>query len=219
MGLRIHRTELFDQHQHVIGDDPSSAFWGQNGDQSSGLARFCPFWQHRKMINTGTHMRGLLVFLAILMAAPALAFADFFGNSDRDILEAGGTISRVAPNWRIVCFGEGGDAYGVATPRKHCRIEKGDFRAIAVMTSEGLSIPYLPSRPACGSYRGKMKVDGKAIGKLPLKEKIFAMSHGITFARPYQTPWPECQRMTEFTGLYRFSAALSRLRAEWRKFR
>ena len=45
-------------------------------------------------------------------------------------------------------MGKGGDAYGVATRRKHCRIEKNDFRAIAVMTSEGLSIPYLPSRPS-----------------------------------------------------------------------
>ena len=164
-------------------------------------------------------MRGLLVFLAVLTAAPALAFADFFGSSDRNILEAGGTISRVAPNWRIVCFGEGGDAYGVATPHKHCRIEKGDFRAIAVITAEGLSIPYLPSRPACGSYKGRMSVDEKSIDKLLLRAKLAAMSHGITFARPYQTPWPKCQPMTEFTGLYRFTAALARLKAEWRKFR
>jgi hypothetical protein len=171
------------------------------------------------MATTGRQMRGLLVFLTVLTAEPTLAFADFFGSTDRDILEAGGTVSKVAPNWRIVCFAEGGDAYGVATPRKHCRLEKRDFRAIAVMTAEGLSIPYLPSRPACGGYPGRMRVDGEAIGKLPLKEKIFAMSHGITFARPYQTPWPKCKRMTEFTGLYRFSAALSRLRAEWKKFR
>ena len=160
-----------------------------------------------------------MVFLAVLTAAPTLAFADFFGNTDRDILKAGGTVSRVAPNWRIVCLDEGGDAYGVATLRKHCRIEKNDFRAIAVMTAEGLSIPYLPSRPACGSYPGRMRVDDEPIGKLPLKEKIFLMSHGITFERPYQTPWPKCKRMTEFTGLYRFSAALQRLRAEWKKFR
>jgi hypothetical protein len=164
-------------------------------------------------------MRGLLVFLTVLTAGPTLAFADFFGSTDRDILEAGGTVSKVAPNWRIVCFAEGGDIYGVATPRKHCRLEKRDFRAIAVMTAEGLSIPYLPSRPACGGYPGRMRVDGEAIGKLPLKKKIFAMSHGITFSRPYQTPWPTCERMTEFTGLYRFSVALSRLRAEWKKFR
>ena len=171
------------------------------------------------MTNTGRRMGGLSVLLTVLTAAPALAFADFLGNSDRDIRQAGGTISRVAPNWRIVCFGEGGDAYGVATPRKHCRIEKGDFRAIAVMTAEGLSIPYLPSRPVCGSYKGRMRVDGKAIGKLPLRAKLAAMSHGVTFARPYQTPWPECEGITEYTGLYRFPAALSRLRAEWRKFR
>ena len=171
------------------------------------------------MTNTGRLMGGLSVLLTVLTAAPALGYADFFGNSDRDILEAGGTISRVAPNWRIVCFGEGGDAYGVATPRKHCRIEKGDFRAIAVITAEGLSIPYLPSRPACRASSDRMRVDGQAIGRLPLKEKIFVMSHGITFARPNQTPWPECLGITEFTGLYRFSAALSRLRAEWRKFR
>ena len=103
--------------------------------------------------------------------------------------------------------------------RKHCRIEKGGFRAMAVMTDEGLSIPYLPSRPACGSYPGRMRVDGQKIGKLPLKTKLAAMSRGITFARPYQTPWPKCQPMTEFTGLYRFTAALARLKAEWRKFR
>jgi hypothetical protein len=164
-------------------------------------------------------MRRIVVFFVVLTAAPTFAVADFFGSTDRDILEAGGTVSKVAPNWRIVCFGEGGDVYGVATPRKHCRLEKRDFRAIAVMTAEGLSIPYLPSRPACGGYSGRMRVDGEAIGKLPLKEKIFVMSHGVTFARPYQTPWPQCERMTEFTGLYRFSAALSRLRAEWKKFR
>ena len=148
-----------------------------------------------------------------------LALANFLGNSDRDIREAGGTISRVAPNWRIVCFREGADAYGVATHRKHCRIEKGDFRVIAVMTAEGLSIPYLPSRPVCGGYGARMRVDEKAIGELPLRAKLAAMSHGITFARPYQTPWPECHEITEYTGLYRFSAALSRLRAEWKKFK
>ena len=112
-------------------------------------------------------MGGLSVFLTVLAAAPAFAFADFLGNSDRDIREAGGIVSRVAPDWRIVCFAEGGDAYGVATHRKHCRIEKGGFRAIAVMTAEGLSIPYLPSRPACGSYGGRIGVDGKSIGSLP----------------------------------------------------
>ena len=171
------------------------------------------------MAAIGRKMGSLLVFLAVLTAAPTLAFADFFGSTDRDILEAGGTVSKVAPNWRIVCFGKGMDVYGVATPRKHCRLEKRDFRAIAVMTAEGLSIPYLPSRPACGGYPGRMRVDGKAIGNLPLRKKIFVMSHGITFARPYQTPWPQCNRMTEFTGLSRFSAALQRLKAEWRKFR
>ena len=187
--------------------------------QSSGLARFRPFWQHRSMTNTGRLLGGLAILLTVLTAAPALAFADYFGNSDRDIREAGGTVSRVTPNWRIVCFAAGGDAYGVATPRRHCRIEKGDFRVIAVMTAEGLSIPYLPSRPICGSYGGKMRIDGIAISKLPLRAKLAAMSHGITFARPYQTPWPECHEITEYTGLYRFSAALSRLRAEWRKFK
>jgi hypothetical protein len=64
-----------------------------------------------------------------------------------------------------------------------------------------------------------MRVDGKSIVKLPLKAKIAALSRGITFARPYQTAWPECQRITEFTGLYRFSAALSRLKVQWRKFK
>ena len=160
-----------------------------------------------------------MVFWAVLAAAPALGYADLLGYSDRDIRAAGGTISRVAPNWRIVCFGEGGDAYGVATPRKHCRIEKGDFRAIAVITSEGLSIPYLRSRPACVSFRGRIRVDGKSIDKLLLRAKLAAMSHGITFSRPYQNPWPGCERITEYTGIYRFSAALSRLRAEWRKFK
>ena len=164
-------------------------------------------------------MGGLSVLLTVLTAAPALGYADFFGNSDRDIRQAGGTVSRVAPDWRIVCFAAGGDAYGVATPRRHCRIEKGGFRAIAVMTAEGLSIPYLPSRPACGRYGGSMRVDGKATGNLPLRTKLAALSHGMTFARTYQTPWRECHEITEYTGLYRFSAALSRLRAEWRKFR
>lgn len=170
------------------------------------------------MTNSGRQTRILLAFLLALTAAPTPAFADFFGSSERDILEAGGTISEVAPNWRIVCLGEGQDKYGVASRHRHCRIEKRDFRAIAVMTSEGLSIPYLPSRPGCGGYSGKMKVDGRSIGNLPLTAKIAAMSHGITFARPYQN-WPKCKRVTEFTGLYRFSAALARLRAEWRKFR
>ena len=171
------------------------------------------------MTNTGRLLGGLSVLLTVLALVPAVAFADFFGNSDRDIRQAGGTVSRVAPDWRIVCFAAGGDAYGVATPRRHCRIEKGGFRAIAVMTAEGLSIPYLPSRPACGSYRDRMRVDGISIGKLPLRAKLAAMAHGITFARFYQTPWRECQEITEYTGLYRFAAALSRLRAEWRKFR
>jgi hypothetical protein len=164
-------------------------------------------------------MRGLLVLIAILMAAPTLARADILGNRDRDILKAGGSVSRVAPNWRIVCMRAGGEPYGVASPRKHCRLEKNDFRALAVMTREGLSFPYLPSRPACGSYPGRMRVDGRAIGALPLREKLAAMSHGTTFARPYQTTWPKCHNKTEFTGLYRFPAALARLKAEWRKFR
>jgi hypothetical protein len=64
-----------------------------------------------------------------------------------------------------------------------------------------------------------MKVDGKPIGKLPLKARIAAMSQGVTFSRPYQTPWSKCKRFTEFTGLYGFSAALSRLRAQWRNFK
>lgn len=169
--------------------------------------------------NSSEQTRALLILLAVL-TAPTPSFAGFLGNSDQAILDASGTISRVAPNWRIVCLGEGKDAYGVVSKHKHCRIEKNDFKAIAVITSEGLSIPYLPSRPACGGYSGRMRVDGVAIGKLPLKEKIAVMSQGVTFSRPYQTPWPaKCQQITEFTGLYRFSAALSRLKAQWKKFK
>jgi len=164
-------------------------------------------------------MRGLLVLLAAVAAAPGLAHADILGNRDRDILKAGGSVTRVAPNWRIVCMRERGEPYGVATPRKHCRMEKADFRVLAVMTKQGLSFPYLPSRPACGSYPGGMRVDGRLIGHLPLAAKLKAMSHGTTFARPYQTPWPQCYPLTEFTGLYRFPEALARLKAEWRKFR
>jgi hypothetical protein len=164
-------------------------------------------------------LKPLLVFLVVLTMAPTLSFAGFFGNSDRAILDAGGTISYVAPNWRIVCLGEGRDIYGGVSRHKHCRIEKSNFRAIAVITSEGLSIPYRPSQPACGGYKGRMRVDGKPIGKLPLKVRITAMSQGITFSRPYQTPWRACQEFTEFTGLYRFSAALSRLKVQWRKFK
>jgi hypothetical protein len=169
--------------------------------------------------NIGEQTGYPLILLLALTLAPTSSYAGFFGNSDQAIIEAGGTVSRVAPNWRIVCFGEGMDAFGAVSKRKHCRIEKNDFKAIAVITSEGLSIPYLPSRPACGGYSGRMKVDGKPIGKLPLKEKIAAMSHGVTFSRPYQTQWSKCARFTEFTGLYRFSAALSRLKEQWRKFR
>ena len=169
--------------------------------------------------NIGEKTGALLVLLVALMLAPTPSFAGFFGNSDQAILDAGGTVSRVAPNWRIVCLGEGMDAFGVVSKHKHCRIEKNDFKAIAVITSEGLSIPYLPSRPACGGYSGRMRVDGKPIGKLPLKAKIAAMSHGVTFSRPYQTQWSKCTRITEFTGLYRFSAALTRLKAQWRKFK
>ncbi len=169
--------------------------------------------------NTGEQTRALLILLALTLA-PTPSFAGFFGNSDQAILDAGGIVSRVAPNWRIVCLGEGVDSFGVVSKLKHCRIEKNDFKAIAVITSEGLSIPYLPSRPACGGYSGRMKVDGVPIGKLPLKKKIAAMSQGVTFSRPYQTSWPvKCQQFTEFTGLYRFSAALSRLKAQWRNFK
>jgi hypothetical protein len=164
-------------------------------------------------------LKTLLVFLVVLTMAPTLSFAGFFGNSDRAVLDAGGTVSYVAPNWRIVCLGDGKEVFGRVSTHKHCRIEKSDFRAIAVITAEGLSIPYRPSQPACGGYKGKMKVDGKSIGKLPLKAKIAAMSQGITFARPYQTQWPKCKRFIEFTGLYRFSAALSRLKVQWRKFK
>jgi hypothetical protein len=169
--------------------------------------------------NIGKQTGALLVFLIAVTLAIQPSFAGFFGNSDRAILEAGGTVSRVAPNWRIVCLGEGMDTFGGVSKHKHCRIEKNDFKAIAVITSEGLSIPYFPSRPACGGYSGRMRVDGVSIGKLPLREKIAVMSHGVTFSRPYQTPWSDCTRITEFTGLYRFSAALSRLKAQWRKFR
>lgn len=168
---------------------------------------------------SGKQTGALLILLVALTLGPTPSFAGFFGNSDQAILDAGGTINRVAPNWRIVCLGEGVDSFGVVSKRKHCRIEKNDFKAIAVITSEGLSIPYLPSRPACGSYSGRMKVDGVPIGKLPLRAKIAAMSHGVTFSRPYQTQWSKCTRITEFTGLYRFSAALSRLKAQWRKFK
>ena len=168
--------------------------------------------------NIGEQTGALLILLAALTLAPTPSFAGLFGNSDQAILDAGGTVSRVAPNWRIVCLGEGRDAFGISK-HKHCRIEKNDFKAIAVVTSEGLSIPYLPSRPACGSYSGRVRVDGVAIGKLPPREKIAAMSQGVTFSRPYQTQWSNCTRITEFTGLYRFSAALARLKAQWRKFK
>jgi hypothetical protein len=169
--------------------------------------------------NTGKKMRATLAFLIGLTMAPECSYADFFGKSDQAILDAGGTVSEVAPNWRIVCLGEGVEVFGEVSTHRHCRIEKSDFRAIAVITSEGLSIPYRPSRTACLGYSGRMRVDEKPIGKLPLKTKIAVMSHGITFSRPYQTQWPECQRITEFTGLYRFSAALSRLKAQWREFK
>ena len=169
--------------------------------------------------NTGNKIGTILVPLVVLAMAAKPSFADYIGNSDRAILDAGGTISRVAPNWRIVCFGEGRDVFGGVSRHKHCRIEKSDFRAIAVITSEGLSIPYRPSRPACMSYSGRMRVDDQPIGKLPLKAQIVAMSHGTTFSRPYRTQWPECQQFTEFTELYRFSAALSRLKVQWRKFK
>ena len=169
--------------------------------------------------NTGKKMRSILVFLIGLILAPASSYADFFGKSDQAILDAGGTVSEVAPNWRVVCLGEGVEVFGEVSSRKHCRIEKNDFRAIAVITSEGLSIPYRPSRTACLGYSGRMRVDERPIGKLPLKTKIAVMSRGITFSRPYQTQWPTCQRITEFTGLYRFSAALSRLKAQWKKFK
>jgi hypothetical protein len=64
-----------------------------------------------------------------------------------------------------------------------------------------------------------MGVDGVSIGKLPLRKKIAAMSQGVTFSRPYQNQWSNCAQITEFTGLYRFSAALARLKAQWRKFK
>ncbi|HRA94352.1 MAG TPA: hypothetical protein PLL12_10350 [Aestuariivirga sp.] len=171
------------------------------------------------MTNSGIKLRILVVLIAIFMAAPTLAFADILGNRDRDILKAGGTVTRVAPNWRIVCMRKGGEPWGVASRHKHCRLEKNDFRVLALMTKDGLSIPYLPSRPACGGYPGKMRVDWRPIGSLPLQAKITALSRGTTFGRPYQTPWPLCQPTTEYTGLYRFPAALARLKAEWRKFR
>lgn len=169
--------------------------------------------------NSVKPMKPVLGFLAVLTMAPTPAFADFFGKSDQAILNAGGTVSYVDPDWRIVCLGQGKELFGEVTARKHCRMEKSDFRAIAVITSDGLSIPYRPSRPACGGYSGRMRVDARPIGKLPLKAKIAAMSRGITFSRPYQTQWPKCQGFTEFTGLYRFSAALSRLKVQWRKFK
>ena len=123
---------------------------------------------------------GVLLILVLALTQPTPSFAGVLGNSDQAILDAGGTISRVAPNWRIVCLGEGMDAFGVVSKHKHCRIEKNDFKAIAVITSEGLSIPYLPSRPACGSYSGRMRVDGRRIGKLPLKEKIAASVRDVS---------------------------------------
>jgi hypothetical protein len=169
--------------------------------------------------NIGEQTGYPLILLLALTLAPTSSYAGFFGNSDQAIIDAGGTVSRVAPNWRIVCLGEGIDAFGSVSRHKHCRIEKSDFKAIAVITSEGLSIPYLPSQPACGGYSGRMKVDGKPIGKLPLREKIAVMSQGVTFSRPYQTQWSKCTRITEFTGLYRFSAALARLKAQWKNFR
>jgi hypothetical protein len=164
-------------------------------------------------------MRAMVAFIIVLTMAPAHTFAGFFGNSNEAIIDAGGTVSEVAPYWSIACFREGQDTFGGVSSHKHCRIDNRDFRAIAIITADGLSIPYLPSRPACGGYSGKMKVDGKSIGSLPLRAKIAAMSYGITYARPYQTQWPDCRRFIEFTGLYGFSAALTRLKAQWRRLR
>ena len=161
----------------------------------------------------------MLIISVSMTWAPTVALAGFFGNSDQEIIDSGGTVSEVAPDWRIFCFSEGQDVFGGVSAHKHCRIDNRDVRGITVITAEGLSIPFLPSRPACGGYNGSIKVDGKAIDNKPLNEEIKAMSHGITFSRPYQTPWSECSKFTQFTGLYGFSAALSRLKSQWRKFK
>ena len=60
----------------------------------------------------GEKTGALLIILVALTLVPTPSFAGFFGNSDQAILDAGGTVSRVAPNWRIVCLGEGMDAFG-----------------------------------------------------------------------------------------------------------
>ena len=153
------------------------------------------------------------------MASPATSFAGLFGRAERPLPRVGGAAIEVAPDWKIVCFGEGEDVFGEATTHKHCRVEKDDFHAIAIVTSRGISIPLRSANTPCGSVSGKITVDGYNVEKKPLREEIVAMSKGHIFARTYQTPWPECAKLFEYTNLAGFPAALSRLKMRWRQFK
>jgi hypothetical protein len=162
----------------------------------------------------------ILQFVSIfLVSSGATSFAGLPGGAQRPVAVASGVVSEVAPDWKIVCFGEGEDIYGDGTAHKHCRVEKDNFHTIAIVTARGLSIPLRSSNTPCRSVKGQITVDGNYVAKKPLREEIAAMSAGHVFARTYQTAWPECAKLDEYTGLEGFPAALSHLKARWRKFR
>ena len=170
--------------------------------------------------HVGGDLRKTLFCLSIaLMLAPSMAYAGFFDSNDQWILDAGGSISTVAPDWKIVCLGEGKDEFGEVTTHKHCRLEKDDFYALVVVTSRGISIPLRHSRAHCMGFKSRLTVDSRSITKEPLREQLDALSRGTTFSRSYQALGISCDRLTEFTGLDGFPEALSNLKMWWKKFK
>ena len=160
----------------------------------------------------------LLVCMMAMTTASAPTLAGPFGQSAYAMRDSTGTIQDVAPDWRVVCLDGSDDVFGAITSHRHCRLEKDNFHAIAIMTSRGLTIPLRAARTPCSSVSGNLSVDNQAIHKMPLRKQLVALANGHTLARTYQTPWPECAKLNEYTGLGGFSAALARLKMQWAKF-
>ena len=161
----------------------------------------------------------VLVSLMAMTTAPAPTIAGRFGHPAQAMGDSTLSIHDIAPDWRVICLAGGDDVFGSITTRRHCRLEKDNFHAIAIMTSRGLTIPLRAARTPCNLASGNLTVDDKPIHKMPLGKQLAAMANGHTFARTYQTAWPECAELNEYTGLGGFSTALSRLKQQWAKFR
>jgi hypothetical protein len=161
----------------------------------------------------------------ILIRYFVFLFFGFFSPAHADdlaaqqILNSGGTITKVAPDWLIVCIGGVKNDIGEISTPKHCRVEKYNFTAIAVVSKMGVSIPLKETISPCDNPPAVLAVDKKQNQKLPVESQIIQMAKGGVLGRSFETSWPECWPQIETTRLAGFSEAFAQLNIQWKKFK